>query len=113
MERAKAGIPWQGGALYLPRYQWSQAQAISMSRNLTCWLLSAEEAGKQDVAKQLLNNLRDLSWRTGMGFQQQASGYDWTRKLIEQAGLDANAVCSKTEKQALILILQLMEGGGA
>jgi hypothetical protein len=111
-ERASEGVPWEGGALYLPRYAWPQPEAISMSRNLTCWLLSAEDAGKKDVARQLLNNLRDLSWRTGMGFQQQSSGYDWTVKLIGQAGFDANAVTKGTEKQALILILQLMERDG-
>jgi hypothetical protein len=111
-ERAAKGFPWEGGALYLPRYQWSNNEAIGMSRNLTCWLVAAEIAGKTDIAKQLLNNLRDLSWRTGMGFQQQASGFDWTRKLIEQAGLDPNAISAETEKETLILILQMMERGG-
>tara|TARA_B100000809_G_C15118098_1_gene523196 strand:- start:2328 stop:2468 length:141 start_codon:yes stop_codon:yes gene_type:complete len=37
----------------------------------------------------------------------------WARRLIENAGLDADDVSTKTEKQALILILQLMERGGA
>lgn len=111
-ERLAKGFPWEGGALYLPRYRWAAPEAISMTRNLTCWLLAAEIAGKDEIAKQLLNNLRDLSWRTGMGFQQQASGFDWTRKLVEQTGLDPNAISKDTEKETLILILEVMERRG-
>ena len=78
-KRADKGVPWEGGALYLPRTEWSAREAWDMSRQLICWMLWAEENGKGDLARQVSNNLRDLSWRNGIGFRQGGSGKDWAR----------------------------------
>lgn len=108
-EQAEKGVPWQGGPLYLPRYQWTQAEALAMTRQFACWLIWAEQKGKEDVVNQLNNNLRDLSWRNDIGFRNGGNGFSWTQALLTQAGRDAAAVNPKTDPNTLILILQLLD----
>jgi hypothetical protein len=108
-EQAEKGVPWQGGALYLPRYQWTQAEALAMTRQFACWLIWAEQKGKTDIVGQIHNNLRDLSWRNGIGFRNGGNGFTWTQALLTQAGKDAAAVNPKTDASTLILILQLLD----
>ncbi|MDA1143254.1 MAG: hypothetical protein O3B01_32250, partial [Planctomycetota bacterium] len=62
----------------------------------------------KEVANQLLNNLRDLSWRNGLGFRQGGDGLIWTKALLSRAGKDAEAVSEKTDRLTLILIVQLL-----
>ncbi|MEM7390881.1 MAG: DUF2330 domain-containing protein [Verrucomicrobiota bacterium] len=107
-ERARKGVPWAGGALFLPQSAWDRNDALSLSRHLLCWMLHAESRRKKDIARQLANNLRDLSWRNGLGLRQSQSGLEWTRMLLQQAGLDPDAVSKKTAPETLILIVQLM-----
>ena len=107
-EKANKGVPWDGGALYLPRFQWSTDEAWDMSRQLICWMLWAEENDKPELARQVSNNLRDLSWRNGIGFRQAGSGRDWAKALLTKAGHDANAVTNKTDTATVILIVQLL-----
>ncbi|MDA0841036.1 MAG: DUF2330 domain-containing protein [Planctomycetota bacterium] len=107
-EKALQGVPWKGGPLYLPGYQWTQAEALEMSSHLVCWLLWCEQQGQKEVANQLLNNLRDLSWRNGLGFRQGGDGLIWTKALLSRAGKDAEAVSEKTDRLTLILIVQLL-----
>jgi hypothetical protein len=107
--QAEKGVPWQGGPLYLPRYRWTQAEALAMTRQLVCWLIWAEQKGKEDIVGQILNNLRDLSWRTGLGFRRGGTGFTWAQSLLTQAGKDASAVNPKTDPNTLILILQLLD----
>jgi HEAT repeat protein len=106
--QAKEGVPWAGGALYLPRSAWTTREAWDMTRNLLCWLVWSEEHGKKDIATQLQNNLRDLSWRNGVGFRQGGSGRDWARALLKKRALDTSAINDQTPYQAVILIVQLL-----
>ncbi|MFP6905821.1 MAG: DUF2330 domain-containing protein [Verrucomicrobiota bacterium] len=106
--QAKEGAPWAGGALYLPRSAWTTREAWDMTRHLLCWLVWSEEHGKKDIATQLQNNLRDLSWRNGVGFRQGGSGRDWARALLKKRSLDTSAINDQTPYQAVILIVQLL-----
>ena len=35
-ERAKNGVPWDNGPLFLPQYRWTQEEALDMTRQLVC-----------------------------------------------------------------------------
>jgi hypothetical protein len=107
-EKALKGVPWKGGPLYLPRYQWTQKEALTMTRHFVCWLIWCEQQGQKDVVRQLQNNLRDLSWRNGIGFRQGGTGLTWTKALLTRAGRSADAVSDKTDKMTLILIVELL-----
>ena len=109
---AANGPPWSGGALYLPRTEWNTKEAWDMSRTLICWMLWAEENDKGELAKQVSNNLRDLSWRNGIGFRSGGSGKDWAKALLKKAGKDEAAVSDKTDTATVILIVQLLEHQG-
>ncbi len=104
---AKEGAPWNGGALYLPRTQWSPQESWDMSRNLVCWMLWAEENGEKELAKQVSNNIRDFSWRLGLRIRG-GSGRDWAKAMLQRAGQDESAITAKTETATAILILQLL-----
>jgi hypothetical protein len=108
-DQAQKGVPWQGGPLYLPRYRWAPAEALAMTRQLVCWLIWAEQKGKTDIVRQIHNNLRDLSWRNGIGFRHGGNGFTWTQSLLLKAGKDGTAVSQKTDANTLILILQLLD----
>jgi hypothetical protein len=112
VEQAGKGVPWEGGALYLPRTEWSAPQAWDMSRQLICWMLWAEENGKDELAKQVSNNLRDLSWRNGIGFRQGGSGIDWAKAFLKKAGRNDSAINAQTDTATVILIVQLLEFAG-
>ena len=107
-KKALRGVPWKGGPLYLPRYQWTQKEALAMTRHLVCWLIWCEQQGQKDVVQQVQNNLRDLSWRNGIGFRQGGTGLKWTKALLTNDGKNANAVSDKTDNLTLILIVQLL-----
>jgi hypothetical protein len=108
-EQAEKGVPWEGGALYLPRTQWGVEEAWDMSRNLVCWMLWAEEYEEQALANQVSNNLRDLSWRNGIGFRQGGTGRDWAKAMLIRANRDDTAITKETDTATAILIIQLLE----
>ena len=107
-EKSNSGVPWKGGALFLPRTQWTTDEAWDLSRHLICWMLWAEDNDQPEVAKQVSNNLRDLSWRNGIGFRQVGSGREWAKALLGKAGHDPNAITAETDTVTVILILQLL-----
>ncbi len=101
-------LPWEGGPLFLPGYAWKPDEAQRVSLDLCSWLVAAERRGDTAAAGPLLNNLRDLSWRTGTGFQQHARAYEWLRAFLNAAGLDGSAIHEETDSETLILIAELL-----
>ena len=72
-------------------------------------MIWAEEKGKNDLTKQLANNLRDFSWRNGLGFQQHANGRDWARTMLQKQSRNMDAMNKNTDGMTVVLILQLLE----
>ncbi len=107
-ERAATGVPWAGGPLFLPGYAWTPEEARRVSLDLCCWLADRERSGDSGSIPPLLNNLRDLSWRTSVGFQHLGGAVYWTKAFVAHAGLDAASIHSETDPATLILVLQLL-----
>lgn len=107
-EKSEAGVPWDGGPLFLPGYAWTQDEAWNTTLDLVSWMVWAEQQERGDVVAPLVNNLRDLSWRNGVGFQQLPKAHAWVQLLATKRGGHSRAVTESTAPETLFLILELL-----
>lgn len=107
-DKAKEGVPWAGGPLFLPGYVWTPTEARNTTIDLVCWLAHCEIYELGDIARQLNNNLRDLSWRNGIGLRHSGTAAEWTKALLQVDGSDHGAITNDTDRDTLLLVLQLM-----
>ena len=89
-------VPWDGGALFLPGIKWSKKDARALVGNLIRWHLWAEINGKQDLQKQIHNNLRSVQLVRAAGYRNpswQPIGTDkWLQtwgKVVGRRGIRA------------------------
>lgn len=62
-------VPWEGGPLFLPGIQWSQADARELVGHLIRWNLWCDIHGKSRELQQIHNNIRSLGLARSAGYQ--------------------------------------------
>jgi hypothetical protein len=82
-ERAKSGVPWKGGPLFLPQAAWKPEQARRLSAALIHWMIWSEARSEAEAANQVRNNLWSVAQLAGIPVTNwQASGLEWARLFV-------------------------------
>ncbi|MDH3590313.1 MAG: DUF2330 domain-containing protein [Planctomycetota bacterium] len=72
--------PWSGGALFLPAFAWHKEDAKALTHELVKWHVWADRRGRQDLKRQLTNNLRSIQLARAAGYRM--TGRDTTAWLL-------------------------------
>lgn len=96
-ERAKAGVPWRGGPLFLPQASWSGEQPRRLTGALIHWLLWAEAKSDAEVQQQVRNNLWVAAQQAGVSVSNwQAPGIQWAQAFLKRYGGKAGEPSGRT-----------------
>lgn len=95
------GVPWAGGALYIPGIAWEKAYATKLVGNLVKWSLYCDRAGDAECQAQIDNNLNSIGLADVVGFQMMGGGAtgwlqgwagvvgkDGIRKILREQGVE-------------------------
>jgi len=75
------GVPWQGGALYVPAVSWGQEQARTIVGALLAWHVHCDQNGLSDQKQQIYNNVQSVGLHRVAGMQWPVQD---TRGLLDQ-----------------------------
>ncbi len=76
-----SGVPWAGGALYVPSIGWQAEAAKAMVGHLIAWHVHCDRKGLSSEKQQIYNNLRSVGLHRPAGFPWPASD---TKGLVDQ-----------------------------
>lgn len=92
-----AGVPWAGGALYVPAVSWDQARAREIVARLIAWHVHCDQKGLGGEKQQIYNNLRSVGLHRVAGMQWPV---EETKGLLDQWA----AVVGKDEVRQLLAV---------
>ncbi|MCP4872088.1 MAG: hypothetical protein GY898_25565 [Proteobacteria bacterium] len=105
-----SGVPWAGGALYVPAVSWDQAKAREIVARLLAWHVHCDLNGLNSEKQQIYNNLRSVGLHRVAGMQWPVQD---TKGLLDQWA----AVVGKDEVRQLLSVqgasAKYGYGGGA
>lgn len=93
-DRKAVDVPWKGGPLFLPGIQWTKDDARALVAQLIRWVVWSDRHNRQDLMRQLHNNLRSIGLANVAGYrpnwnQQGAKGWlqSW-KGVVGDAGIE-------------------------
>ena len=75
-DNSKAGVPWKGGALWIPRINWTKEERFALVSSLIHWWYFSDKKTDRKVINQIRNNIGALGGNVlGNIWNETASGF--------------------------------------